>query len=415
MPAEQLNARLATLHPGALAMLSPMGRRAYLPLGIPQQAAQARHVTRKATIGEITDGEGMPLAIPSLARHFSTLDPRTALLYPPQYGLADLRTAWASHITEPDTPCSVPVVTAGITHALSLCGELFTGPDVPLLVGVPYWDNYELIFSLKTGCPIRTYPYFDASRRFNVRGLVETARAVGGPCCILLNFPSNPTGYSPYPDEVEALCEGLASLPHPVAIVCDDAYNGLFFDPALYGRSVFGALARVLDPARAVVCKVDGATKELVFFGGRVGFLTFSAAGEAGEILAEKAATLVRASISTVSAPSQAVVLDTLRSSTLAAERAEIHEVLARRYAALRDALQAHGVATWPYNSGCFALIELPPHLECETMRRRLIEEQSVGVIAVPQVNGLRVAFCSIEAEDIPDLVARIVRGIRGA
>jgi hypothetical protein len=33
----------------------------------------------------------------------------------------------------------------------------------------------------------------------------------------------------------------------------------------------------------------------------------------------------------------------------------------------------------------------------------------------VPQVNGLRVAFCSIEAEDIPDLVARLVAGVREA
>lgn len=414
MPAELLNSRLAALHPGAHAMLSPMGRRAFLPMGIPQQAAQARHVLRKATIGEITDGTGKPLAIPSLVRHFPTLDPRTALLYPPQYGLAELRTAWGRAIAEPDTRASNPVVTAGITHALALCGELFTGPDVPLLVGVPYWDNYELIFTLKTGCPIRTYPFFDADRRFNVKGLIETARSVGGRCCILLNFPSNPTGYSPYPDEVRALCEGLATLEHPVAIVCDDAYNGLFFDPELYGHSVFGALSRALDPNKAIVCKVDGATKELVFFGGRIGFLTFSADGEAAAILEEKAATLVRASISTVSAPSQAVVLDTLTSPSLPAERAAMHDILARRYEALREAFAAHDLRAWPYNSGCFALIELPEGMDCETMRHRLIEDHSVGVIAVPQVNGLRVAFCSIEAEDIPDLVARIVRGLRG-
>ena len=415
MPAAHLNERLSVLHPGAFTMLSPMARRAYLPLGIPQQAAQARNVLRKATIGEITDGAGNPLAIPSLARHFPTLDPKLALLYPPQYGLPDLRTAWRDALHEANTPTSNPVVTAGITHALSLCGELFTGPDVPLIVGVPYWDNYELIFSLKTGCPIVTYPFFDAERRFNVEGLVAAARGVNGPSCILLNFPSNPTGYSPYPGEVEALVEALRGLPHPVAVVCDDAYNGLYFDPKLHGRSVFGALSRGLDPARAIVCKVDGATKELVFFGGRVGFLTFSAEGEAGEILAEKAATLVRAGISTVSAPSQAVVLDALRSPTLAAERQTMHDILERRYYALRAAFEAHDVKTWPYNSGCFAVIEIPGHLDCERVRQQLIHDQSVGVIAVPQVNGLRVAFCSIEAEDIPDLVARLVQGVREA
>ena len=408
----QLNERLSTAHPGAWAMLSDLGRRAFLPLGIPQQAAQARHVARRATIGEITDGAGDPLAIPSLARHFATLDARQALLYPPQYGFPELRAAWRRQLAEPDTPASLPVVTSGITHALSLCAELFTGPGVPLVVGVPYWDNYELIFSLKTGCPIVTYPFFGEDGRFNLAGLVAAVRGIGGPACVLLNFPSNPTGYAPYPDEVEALAGALADLPHPVAVVCDDAYHGLYFDPALYGRSVYGALARAIDPARGVVCKVDGATKELVFFGGRVGFVTFSAEGPAAEVLEEKAATLIRAAISTVSAPSQAAVLDALRSPTLAQERRAVHDVLATRYEVLRTSVAAHGLATWPYNSGCFALLKLPARLACEATRQRLILDHSVGVIAVPQVNGLRVAFCSIEAEDIPDLVARIARGI---
>ncbi|MEN9786737.1 MAG: hypothetical protein RLZZ299_2001 [Pseudomonadota bacterium] len=409
----QLNERLSAAHPGAWTMLSDLGRRAFLPLGIPQQAAQARHVDRRATIGEITDGGGEPLTIPSLSRHFATLDPRQALLYPPQYGFSELRSAWRDQIAEPGTPVSMPVVTSGITHALSICAELFTGPKVPLVVGVPYWDNYELIFSLKTGCPIVTYPFFGEDGRFNVSALVAAVRTVNGPACILLNFPSNPTGYSPYPDEVDALATALADLPHPVAVVCDDAYNGLYFEPDSYGRSLYGALARAIDPARGVVCKVDGATKELVFFGGRVGFVTFSAEGPAADALEEKAATLIRAAISTVSAPSQAAVLDALRSPTLAQERAAVHDVLASRYAVLRAALDAHGLEAWPYNSGCFALLKLPRHLECEATRQRLIREHSVGVIAVPQVNALRVAFCSIEAEDIPDLVARIARGIR--
>ena len=105
-------------------------------------------------------------------------------------------------------------------------------------------------------------------------------------------------------------------------MVCDDAYHGLYFDPALYGRSVYGTLARAIDPARGVVCKVDGATKELVFFGGRIGFVTFSVEGPAAEALEEKAATLIRAAISTVSAPSQAAVLDALRDSRRRLDRA---------------------------------------------------------------------------------------------
>jgi aspartate/methionine/tyrosine aminotransferase len=205
----------------------------------------------------------------------------------------------------------------------------------------------------------------------------------------------------------------LTSHPRPLAILCDDAYNGLYFEPDLYGRSLFGALARAADPSRTVVVRVDGATKELVFFGGRIGFLRFSVDGRAGEALAEKAAALLRSQVSSVSALGQAAVLGALRSPTIASERAAVHRVLAERYRALKDALRAHGIRAWPFNSGCFALVPVPDALDCEEVRQRLIREQSVGVIAIPSANALRVAFCSIEAADIPDLVRRIVAGMR--
>jgi DNA-binding transcriptional MocR family regulator len=79
------------------------------------------------------------------------------------------------------------------------------------------------------------------------------------------------------------------------------------------------------------------------------------------------------------------------------------------RYQALRGAFDAHGLTPFPFNSGCFALLELPPGTDAEEARQRLIRHRSVGVIAVPSANALRVAFCSIEAEEIPDLVDRIV------
>ncbi len=414
MTPAQLDSLLRDGHPGAHRLLSPLGHRAAMPLGIPQQSEQARNATRKATIGQITDGAGHPLVLPSLGRHFSGFADDRSLLYAPQYGLAPLRSAWQEHLAlAPDVPASVPVVTSGITHGLSLCADLFTTPDVPVVLGTPYWDNYEQIFTMRTGAPLRTYPFFDEDRRFNVTGLRATLSDLPGPAVVLLNFPSNPTGYSPFPDEVAALLDVLEQHRHPIVVVCDDAYNTLYFDDALYGKSVFGALAERLDKRRALVCKVDGATKELVFFGGRIGFLTFSAFGAAAEALAEKAAAILRGTISSVSAPAQAAVLGALASLTLPAEQARVIGVLARRFAALRDALDAQGLHPYPFNSGCFALVPLPPRLEAEATRQRLLLEHSVGVIAVPSSNALRVAFCSIEAEDIPDLVSRLVAGLR--
>lgn len=412
MTPTELNAVLATEHPAAHALLSPLGRRAALPLGIPQQAAQARDCDRKATIGEITRGDGTPLALPSLASHFAGLDPRDALRYAPQHGVAELRSAWRRKVDPAgELAISEPVVTAGITHGLSLCAELFTGPDVPVVIPLPYWDNYEVIYTLKTGAPIRTFPFY-AGGGFDVAGLAR-ALAFEGPRVVLLNFPANPTGYTPRPDEAEAIVEALAASPGPLLVVCDDAYQGLYFDPGARPGSLFPGLVRRADPDRMLVCKVDGATKELVFFGGRVGFLTFSAPGRAGAALAEKAAALIRASISSVAAPSQAAVLAALRSPTLAEEQRRVRAVLEERYWLLRESLERAELPFYPFNSGCFALLPVPEGMDCEEVRQRLIREQSVGVIAIPQVNALRVAFCSIDAPDIPDLVARISRVLR--
>ena len=413
MTPHELDALLLDGHPGARGLLSPLGQRAAMPLGIPQQSEQAKGVLRNATIGQITDGAGRPLALPSLEKHFSGFPDTQALLYAPQAGLLALREAWQRRLALPEgTPASLPVVTMGITHGLSLCADLFTGPSVPVVVATPYWDNYELIFTMRTGAPLVTYPVFGPDRRFNVEGLRAALVRLSGPAVVLLNFPSNPTGYSPYPDEAEAIVALLAAHPLPLCVVCDDAYTGLFFDPALYGKSLFPALAAALDPRRALACKVDGATMELGIFGGRVGFLTFSAGGGAGRALAEKAAAVLRGTLSSGSRPAQAAVLGALASPTLADEQAAVLATLRERYEVLRDALAAHGLTPWPFNSGCFALLELPSGQIAEDVRQRLLAKHSVGVIAVPSANALRIAFCSLDAREIPDLVNRIVAGI---
>lgn len=414
MTPKALNDILAADHPAAAALLSPFGRRAAMPLGIPQQAEQARNCVRKATIGEITTGGGVPLTLPSIARHFAHLEPRQAFRYAPQAGIAALREAWGAHLrAEEDAPMSLPVVTAGITHGLSICADLFAQPGLPVLLPTPYWDNYEVIFTMKTGAELRPFPFYDEARGFHVRALEAALAALRGPAALLLNFPANPTGYAPTHAEATAIVAAVCAHRHPLVVICDDAYHGLLFDPGAYPRSLFGALSRAVDPARVLVARVDGATKELVFFGGRVGFLTFSATGRAGEALAEKAATIIRATISSASAPAQAAVLQALGSPTLPAEQAAVREVLSRRYHALRAALAANDLAAFPFNGGCFALLPVPVGKDCEVIRRRLIDEESVGTIAWPSANALRLAFCSMEEADIPDLVARVAKVFR--
>ena len=56
--AQDRNTRLQAVAPAVLAALSPLGKRAFFPKGIPFQAGQASGCRINATIGQITDGAG---------------------------------------------------------------------------------------------------------------------------------------------------------------------------------------------------------------------------------------------------------------------------------------------------------------------------------------------------------------------
>ncbi len=63
----------------------------------------------------------------------------------------------------------------------------------------------------------------------------------------------------------------------------------------------------------------------------------------------------------------------------------------------------------FPFNAGCFCLLELRAGLDAETVRQRLIEEESVGVVSQGG-RYLRIAFCSIEETAIIPLIQALDR-----
>jgi aspartate/methionine/tyrosine aminotransferase len=130
-----------------------------------------------------------------------------------------------------------------------------------------------------------------------------------------LNIPSNPGGYSPAVEERRQLKESLVEVAgkRPLVVICDDAYAGLVFEPEIPGESLFWDLAAAHP--NLIPVKVDGATKEFSFFGGRVGFLTFALdpESETARILENKLKMLVRATIGSPVAASQVILLQALR------------------------------------------------------------------------------------------------------
>jgi aspartate/methionine/tyrosine aminotransferase len=132
-PLARANQALERETPALAAALSPLGRRVVFPPDIPFQAAQAKTKTYNGTIGQITDGHGGAVPLPALAAALSGLsaaDLNQALLYSPVEGLAELRRRWREwqrRGVAPEVPSSLPIVTAGLTHGLSLVADLFGG------------------------------------------------------------------------------------------------------------------------------------------------------------------------------------------------------------------------------------------------------------------------------------------------
>ena len=425
-PRTEINALLQEGAPALFRALSPLGQRVYFPPDVPGQSAEARGKSINGTIGQITDGRGGAVPLPAMAAALSGLtseDRSRSLLYSPVEGIPEARQrwrAWQRRGVSEKIPSSLPLVTAGLTHSLSILADLFGGEGRPVAIPRPFWGNYRQTFSVRTGAEVKAAPGY-VEGRYNTRAIAEALDGVpdGEPAVALLNLPSNPGGYSLTVTEREEVRECLLGVAErrPLVVVCDDAYAGLVFEPDIPRESLFWEL--IGAHPNLVPVKVDGGTKEFSFFGGRIGFLTFACEPESGaaRALESKVKTLVRSTIGSPVATSQVLLLQALRKEGIEAEVEAVRALLEERYRALQGALAAVDpelLTVLPFNSGCFALVEIPEKLglTSEQVRRHLLEHHDTGLISM-EPRYLRIAHCSVDAAALPELVRRLEQGVR--
>src|SRR5207302_8892763 len=121
---------------------------------------------------------------------------------------------------------------------------------------------------------------------------------------------------------------------------------------------------------------------------------------------------LLRSVIGSPCASSQVVLLQALRQTGIEAEVEKVRALLDGRYHALKTALATvdpQRLTVLPFNSGCFALVELPESLglTSEQVRRHLLDHHDTGLISI-EPRYLRIAHCSVDAAALPELVRRL-------
>jgi len=425
--ARQLNADLEDTVAGAL--LSARGRRMYFPRGIVAQSAEAKKDAHRlnATAGIATQG-GQPLFLTPIKDHIPQLEPAEIFSYAPTAGIPELREMWLREMVEKNPSMrgrktTLPAVVSGLTHGLTVLADLFVEPGDTLILPDLFWGNYRLIFADRMEAQIRTFPFFSASGTLNLDALAELLGSLirsGGQrdrkVILLLNFPNNPTGYSPNTEEAArllALLGETASSGARLLLICDDAYFGLFYEPEIYPQSIFAEASDLHENILAV--KVDGATKENLVWGFRVGFLTFASPGLGREdrvyqALTQKVMGAVRGSVSNSSTLGQSLLLGAMRSPIYSQEKRRVFAILQKRYQRSREILESLNgpLRVLPFNSGYFLCFDTA-ELGAERLRQKLLKEEGIGTISI-QDRYLRVAYSSVDLERLEELYTTIMR-----
>jgi len=423
--ARQLNEILERENPHVYAMLSSLGKSIYFPKeGILSQSAEAKTKAKKynATIG-IAIENGQPMHLKVIQDTLSTYAPKDIYEYAPPAGKPELRTAWRKKMLEENTNIGEkrignPIVTNALTHGLSIAADLFADAGDAVIIPDKNWENYELTFEIRRGAQIVNYPLYNEQMQFNAAGLREAllAQQSKGKAIVVLNFPNNPTGYTPGTQEgreIAAAIKDAAEAGINVVVLTDDAYFGLFFENSLH-ESLFGQIAD-LHP-RVLAVKIDGATKEEYVWGFRVGFITFAGSSDALlSALEQKTMGIIRATISSGPHPSQTFVLHALNSPEFHQQKQEKFDIMkgrANKTKAVLDSGKFDDVwGYYPFNSGYFMCLKLKT-VEAETLRVHLLDKYGVGTIALGETD-LRVAFSCIDEDNIEELFNTIYQGVK--
>jgi aspartate/methionine/tyrosine aminotransferase len=422
---KQLNETIQREKSHVYDMLSNLGKQIYFPKeGILSQSAEAKLKATKynTTIG-IALENNEPMHLKVIQDTLSSYEPKDIYEYAPPAGKPELRAAWREKMIKEnpslqDKQFGNPIVTNALTHGLSIAADLFADAGDSLIIPDKNWENYELTFGIRRQAEIITYPLYNTMGKFNSTGLRQAIfeQQHKGKAIVLLNFPNNPTGYTPGIEEGKEIVSAIKDAAEAginVVIITDDAYFGLFFEDSIH-ESLFGTLSN-LHP-RVLAVKVDGATKEEYIWGFRVGFVTYGGQSNALlNALEQKTMGIIRATISSGPHPSQTFVLHALNAPEFQKQKLEKFNIMKGRANRVKDLLDSGNYDDaweyYPFNSGYFMCLKLKT-VDAETLRGHLLDQYGIGTIALGKAD-LRVAFSCIEEKNIDELFDLIHQGVK--
>ena len=404
-------------------LLSDYGLRMYVPKGIIVQSAEAKQKATKynATIGVALEN-GTAMYIPAMRAQFAdTMKVGEIFPYAPMGGVPALRKIWKEDMYAKNPllagkSISLPVVTSGLTNSLSLVCSLFVENGGDVVLPDMYWENYNLILDEQRQANKILFPLFKGEG-FNTEGLDQALESADDCVTVILNFPNNPTGYTPTDaesDRIVAILKKHADAGKRITLITDDAYFGLFFDDEPCKQSLFAKVCDLSENILAVKC--DAATKEEMVWGFRVAFVTYGSKGfteEQYDALMQKTMGALRGSLSSCSLPAQNVLLKAMADPNHAADKEKGVKKIGERYFELKKALKKHEkescLKALPFNSGYFMLFWCA--CDADELRHLLLDKYQTGIIKSDD-HHVRIAFSSVDVPNIEGLIDTVYKAV---
>ena len=411
-----------------MSFFSKLGKNIILPQDVLIQSKETAAIPGaiNATIGIATSNK-KAMALPSINKVITEINNSEYLPYSPTPGLPKMRELWKEKILA-DNPSinkdflSLPMVTTGITQGIDIAANLFSESGDALLLPNLFWQNYAQIYTIKLGNKIYKYNQFDENNEFSISNFKETLYSIKeDKISLILNFPNNPTGYTPSDAELNSLVDVISTYAKEnknkqLIIVSDDAYFGLFFEKN-HKTPTLSATYKLSENENCLIVKLDGITKEFYSWGLRVGFITYyTKNNELRKILLEKTQGYLRSTTSSPSNLSQQIAVRLLDNKQSLEEKEINDKIIKERYNELKQAISTEQldqlVRVLPFNSGYFFTIKLPSNINAHEFRLKFLNEYKYGVYSMDDEH-IRIAFSCLDKELIPELINKFKQCIK--
>jgi len=438
---------------------SELGKRIFVPEGIFYYSNRAKKEAEiNGTIGtaygfekDFIDGgsnEWIPCYLDGIKNYIGNAHVKDFVPYAPIGGVQDTRELWKEWIIKKSLfdentskeqvarlrkYITLPIITSGVTNGIYIACALFLNPNEYIIAPNRRWENYDTIIEKYLGARIKSFEFFKENK-INLKALKEVIEEVAqlqNKIVIILNFPNNPTGYIPTVEEVNDIVTLLKEMYYvtkkPMIIIVDDAYEPYVYEENVLDKSLFYDLHNLDEDI--IPIKLDGITKELLLYGARIGFFTIGLKpnwikndseldGLKSEIL-NKLEGMNRSIISNCNMFFQNVTLKIFKEQgidKIIAARNKVKEILKLRYKKINsefNKIENPDISVDPNSGGFFIFVNLNPNkINATEFADHLLKKYKVGIIPFQnledKVNGIRIAYCSIDIKQIPEFVSRI-------